>query len=191
MTLILGVEDPDNARALIFADSGCWAGNSFVHSEVTPKIWRDRHWIVGCAGHYADIQLAQRMRLPEHQPGRDGVLRVLSDWNWNFTEEVGKNHAALTKAQDGARWDSPCLIVGIYDQIWHVEDLSVTRARDGFNAAGAIGHQARFAMRVLKYRDNDPKRDAVDVMKIATETTDSARGPIRWFGTDGTEGELG
>lgn len=189
MTCIIGVEEPEKQRAVVFFDSGMWRGEHAAQLT-TPKVWRDGDWIIGAAGHWSCLRILRQTPLPQ-RPDTATTLDIelaLGDWNEIALRRIGELATLIRTADDGAKRDSPSILVARRGLVFDVEDCSVTRASRGWEAIGMWTYAAG-ALAALRQTE-DPFSSGARAMRAVGEVTSAVMAPIYWLATDGTEGVL-
>lgn len=188
MTCIIGIEDPERRRALLFSDSGAWRGDSRT-STSEPKIWRDGDWIVGTAGKLLGQQIVRDTPLPALEPGTE-CRATLSAWAITVQRKLAEIYQLLRSADPEDKGDAPTIIVAHGSSVWDIQGCAIGGTTDGFRVAGArdFGMAAMYGLSMVA--SLSPFECASLTMKAAAEKTDWCVGTIRWLATDGTEGIL-
>lgn len=189
MTLIIGIEDPANDRAIMFADSGVFHGD---HGAVlsTPKIWRNGPWIVGMAGSWKDSRIIRETAMPllGPEPSELQIADALGEWGERVLRRVGELHAAIRLAAETSVHDTPSIVVARGALVFDCEDCAVIRTADGWQPIG-LWPYATGALSALDSVDGLTSFDrGLRAMQAVDRKTNGTIGPFRWMATDGTEG---
>src|SRR5690349_662461 len=120
MTLIIGIEDPANNRAIVCADSGAWRGGQ-KDTLRRSKLWSSNGWICGLAGHYSQLQHLRAVApLPQTDvETRDELEEALSTWTLKVLSTCGDLTEAIRKADPKEEPHGPALIVARDQWVWY------------------------------------------------------------------------
>lgn len=185
MTLILGVEDPENGRAIMFSDSGAWTGG-FTQELDEPKIWRCGGWVLGMSGRIADSQSMRRREIMEPS-GVMGRFESLSKWANGVLREIQARDEALGLKDQ----DRPVIVAAHSGRVWEVDPAgAVTRTTSGFACAGIYEEAAGAMMALLRIPELDPMECGRRSILIARSMNTKIHGRIDWKSTDGGEGSI-
>lgn len=188
MTLIIGIEDAANDRAIVAADSGCWKGDQADITR-TPKIWRSNGWIAGLTGTWA--QSLRLRQLPfeslSHDATREDAETALLAWSLTALAKVAELHELVRRADDGEHPRSPALVVAWRRWLWYVMDGEATSVTRGFMAAGTADY-ATGALSALSRTGATGLTLAEHGMRAVYDITRLVKPPFVWMATDGTEG---
>lgn len=189
MTCIIGIEEPEKQRAVVFADSGMWRGEHKAELTIR-KLWRDGDWIIGAAGHWSCLRILRQTSLPEPTCGATAldIELALGDWSELVLRRIGELASLVRTASDDIKRDSPAILVACHGFVFDVEDCSVTRCTRGWEAIGMWTYAAG-ALAALRQTE-DPFSSGVRAMRAVGEVTSAVMAPIYWLATDGTEGVL-
>jgi len=188
VTLILGVEDPENNRAIVFSDSGAWTGG-FQQELDEPKVWRCGGWVLGAAGPIADSQSMRRRELLDPS---EGVSRFdcLAKWVNGVLRELHQRDQALGATREDLQRGR--VIAAHSGRVWEIDAVgAITRTTAGFSFAG-YGEEATGAM--VAIGEVSPTLAAMTrgatAMRVARSVNAKVHGRIDWKSTDGGEGSL-
>lgn len=188
MTLIIGIEDPANSRAVVATDSGAWRGDQ---ADVlrTSKTWRSNGWIAGVSGHWTASLRLRQVPFPEMTGAtREETEEALVAWSY----AAGKSLTELDR--DTGRTGPECtydaaVLVAHGGHVWYVCSGCVTGTARGCQAIGceayAIGALSALEL-VGKERSSLEK--ARLTMLAVQGVTKSIIPPYRWMDTLGAEG---
>lgn len=189
MTLIIGIEDPQQHRAIMFSDSGVWRNNSRADSLSEPKIWRDGEFVVGVSGNVAHLQAIRRIKLnpvPTAAPAQD-VIEELGRWGAVCLGIIAAQNSSIRTAIPEMQISPHHILVAHGARIFHVQDQAAIRVERGWCSIGDWEY-AEGALSALS--DRPPFQQGERAMRAVDAIVDSVRAPFRWMATDGTEGEL-
>lgn len=191
MTVIIGIEDPDNGRVIMFADSGIFHAD---HGAVlsTPKIWRDGDWIVGMAGSWKDSRLLRQTKLPmlALDASELEVADAVAEWNERAVQRTGELHTTIRAADNTAALDTPSILVARNSLLFDVEDCAVMRTGDGWQSAGMWTYASGALSALDAIEGLTQFERGARAMKAVERVTINVICPVRWLATDGTEGVL-
>lgn len=185
MTLILGVEDPENNRAIVFSDSGAWLGDT-TQELLEPKVWRCGGWVLGIAGRIADSQSMRRRAIAE--PAGDlGAFECLSKWANGVLREIHQRDLAVG-AKDPSK---PGIVAAHGATVWEVDSLgAVNRTVGGFQSAGYADEAMGALVALAQISEVGPHERGSRAMLAARLLNKHVHGRIDWKSTDGGEGSI-
>jgi hypothetical protein len=188
MTLVLGIEDPTNNRAILVADSGAWKGDQKDILK-RPKIWRSNGWIVGLSGIYLHAQRAMAVPCPELDvtTTRDEVEEAVLAWSDKMLDAIGANWERVKRIDPEAKTYAPCLLLAWGPWIFESQEGSAVSVERGFQAIGCEDY-ALGAFEALNVSDRSAEWMAHAIVLAVGRCTRNVERPFNWMATDGTEG---
>lgn len=182
MTLLIGIEDPQNNRALLCADSGNWRGSE-RGVAAQPKVGALNGWLYGIAGSRWQTDVIQyELPLPELGHGQDAQEQLFR-WAWQFAEACSKR-GNLSQSKDSDCGFSALVAHDV--RIWHIDDAGgVCMLAREFQTAGAAQDVALGALAALSQLS--PLERVKGACRVVTELSEGALPPWNILGTDGYE----
>jgi hypothetical protein len=190
VTLILGVEDPANHRAILCCDSGAWSGN-IVDRLRTPKIWRDGSFIVGGSGQWAHVQSLREVMIPEPpaDSAREAVEAIIVSWARDVAEHLAKISEVIRRGDAKAEPSTGTIVVAHRGWVWEVLDCAVVSTERGLAVAGMVDYAlGAHAMAMHTDEDRTALELAEGIQRAVYGITRNTHPPWRWMGTDGAGG---
>ncbi len=185
MTLIIGVESPEENCAYVMADSGAWMSN-VREVLMTPKIWRCGDWVVGAAGELMQVQIARGIKLPDVLNTEEiGIELMLAQWHRRVIAEVSAYTRDLVAicGSNGESQNIPGFICARRGLVFAVNGGAASRCTRGWDSCGILRQYAQGAMRALALRTKNPFDHARETMQCAYADSDYVWGPVRWMST--------
>jgi hypothetical protein len=187
VTLILGVEDPQNHRAILCCDSGAWKGDQ-IDSLRTPKIWRQDSWLVGLAGGWAQSQRARLVYLPDPKSeSREDIEAAIVRWSDELLDSLGQLAERIRRVEPDEKTQGPGIVVARGPWVWDVCDGGVVNSERGMNATG-VADYAVAAHAALTGVGFSGEELAWGICRAVAKVTKSVEAPFRWMSTTGASG---
>lgn len=190
MTLIIGVESPEEECAYVLTDSGAWM-NNVREVLVTPKIWRDGDWLVGGAGELAQVSVARLHALPvcSHDDSTADIEAGLGIWHRDLIGHWAIYAQSLVTilGSQGQSSNIPTFICALGSRVFDVTGGTASRCIRGYEAVGILRQYTLGALRALSLRSKNPFDLAREAMQCAYADSDYVWGPVRWASTKAKE----
>lgn len=191
MTLIIGIESPEENCSYVMADSGGWM-NNIREVLATPKIWRDGDWVIGGAGELTQVGTARQIKLPQSVSVGEPELTELLLSNWHYEVLA----AIATRTRDiiaclgsaGESHNIPSFIAAFKGQVFAINGGAASRCTRGYDATGIVRQYALGAIRALDQSAKSRYDLGRAVMNCAYADTDYVWGPVNWMSTTGDKG---
>lgn len=189
MTLIIGIEDPQQKRAIVFADSGVWRSQDRADNLDQPKIWRSFGWVIGVSGNLSQSHIVRNKYLPElpASSSLDTVIDALCAWSTEVLTAMGAMHQRIRQADPSREFGRYDILAAHGSRVFHVYDQNATHTTRGYVSIGMWDY-SEGALSALS--DKPPFQQGQRAMLAVDAIVDSVRAPFRWLATDGTGGEF-
>lgn len=201
MTLIFGIADPENDRAIITADRGMWR-NHEKELLREPKIWRAGKWILGVSGKLQTLQSAKALSgahcpfplsftdTPAYEHPIE-ALRAFSQSVENAASDAAERARRLGNDKPEFGFEG---VAVLGSRVFYFADGYAVEGANGFHAAGHSESAAAVAsaLSILREQKSD-EWPAIRIAHLVVSTFErcsySVEAPFDWMATDGTEGK--
>lgn len=183
MTLILGIESPDDNTAIVCADSGAWRSEIRFENR-RPKVFRRGALVIAMCGDVWHGQLARTVAWEDPDVSDVAVIEYIDRVLTLIAEQADR----IQKTQD-EKMHGPSIVVAAGARVYHSgPDGGVASPTHGIVSAG-YGYQVAYgAALALREQGVPTMANAERTMRLATQWTDGCMAPIRWMTTTGEEG---
>lgn len=188
MTLILGVEDPNNDRAIVACDSGAWRGDE-IGILREPKVWRKNGWVIGLAGTWAQSIACRSVELPECSPGDPKRESHVQAFAISVAACIAKSNELVRRTDPNEPTRDAGLVVAHGWTVWGVGEGCAISTTGGYLAEGTSDYAAGALEGIRAAGTMSALPLALLTLRTVYGITRMIHPPFRWFATDGSEGE--